>query len=193
MVIYADNLFNILRSKLKYIEIKKNHKHHNETSIDSYDMIIFGYGRVGFEFVRTAQKTNKNYLVVDYNPETISHMRGDGINFRFGDAEDVEFLDEIGLSKANMVISTIPDIDVNILLVRHYRRENCSGSVIVSSHSISETQSLYNEGATYVIMSHFLGAHFASQMIFEHENDPSVFAKARNIQLSQLSRAGQIS
>jgi Trk K+ transport system NAD-binding subunit len=154
-------------------------------------MIIFGYGRVGYEFVRTARELAASYLVVDYDPRTIAHLRGEEIPFRFGDAEDIEFLDEIELGKASVVVSTIPDPNVNILLVRHYRRTNPDGIIVVVSHNIAETRSLYLEGASYVVMPHYLGAEKASGMIASHWDDPATFERARNEQLSHMTEHEQ--
>jgi Kef-type K+ transport system membrane component KefB len=186
LVLYADKIFDLVKNKLKFIEIRKNKSEKNIHDVKNYDMIIFGYGRVGYEFVKTAQKINASYLVIDYNPDTISNMRGDGIEFRFGDAEDVEFLEEIKLTEASKIISTIPDPNINQLLVRYYRQKNSTGVIITTSHNVHETKALYNEGATYVIMPHYLGAYHAGEMILNHLTNAEAFEEARNIQLSQI-------
>jgi len=186
MVIYADTIFDLIKNKLKFIEIRKNKSEKNIQDAKNYDMIIFGYGRVGYEFVKTAQKIGASYLVIDYNPDTVSNMRGDGVEFRFGDAEDVEFLEEIKLTEAGKIISTIPDPNINQLLVRYYRQKNKTGVIITTSHNVHETKALYNEGATYVIMPHYLGAYHAGEMILNHMTNAEAFEEARNIQLSQI-------
>ena len=192
LVIYADYIFDILKNKLSFLEIRKNKKENNISDANKYEMIIFGYGRVGYEFVKTAQKIKASYLVVDYNPETISNMRGDGVEFRFGDAEDVEFLEEIKMTEAIKIISTIPDPNINQLLVRYYRQKNSTGVIIVTSHNVHEAKALYNEGATYVIMPHYLGAYHAGEMILNHMTNAEAFEQARNIQLAQIVASQKI-
>lgn len=185
-VLYADKIYEKIKPFLSLLEIRKNNKENNSESNNSYDTIIFGYGRVGYEFVKIAQKMNETYLVVDYNPEVVSKINNNGINFKFGDAEDVEFLDEIGLIKSKKIVSTIPDFDINMLLVKHYRNENKDGVIITTSHFISEARKLYTQGSTYVIMSHYLGAHHASEMILKYEQEKDIFEKSKKIQLSQI-------
>lgn len=192
LVIYADYIFDALKNKLRFLEIRKNKAENNLSDSKKYEMIIFGYGRVGYEFVKTAQKINASYLVVDYNPETISNMRGDGVEFRFGDAEDVEFLEEIKMTEAVKIISTIPDPNINQLLVRYYRQKNSTGVIIVTSHNVHEAKALYNEGATYVIMPHYLGAYHAGEMILNHMTNAEAFEQARNIQLAQIVASQKI-
>ena len=188
LILYADSIYEYVKPALKKIELRKVAKNSEQTSEVVSEMIIFGYGRVGYEFVKVAQKLNEQYIVVDYNPDTIKHLRGENVNFIFGDAEDVEFLDEIKIDKAKVIVSTIPDPNINLLLIRHYRRFNQDGHIIVSSHSVSETEALYAEGATYVIMSKHLGATHASEMILHFKEDINIFEKARNKQLSDISK-----
>lgn len=186
LILYGEQLYIFLKKVLHMLEIRTHHHREKDGSEGAHEMIIFGYGRVGFEFVRTAQKLEISYIVVDYDPEAVAHLRGEGVSFRFGDAEDVEFLDEIHLHKAKIVVSTIPDPNVNLLLVRQYRKNNPTGIIVVVSHNVSETRSLYLEGASYVVMPHYLGAHHAAKMIAEHGHDIATFEKARNMQLAQI-------
>lgn len=188
LIMYGEKLYAVLKKPLRFLEIRTPTHREKHGRHEHYDMIIFGYGRVGYEFVRTAQAIGFSYLVVDYNPETVANLRGEGVSFRFGDAEDVEFLEEIGLTKARIVVSTIPDPDINLLLVRHYRRVNADGVIMPLSHQVSEARSLYLEGATYVIMPHFLGAEHASAMLAKFHDDPESLEKARNRQLANYSR-----
>ena len=187
LMLYGDKIYSILKKVLALIEIRKHPHREKYLGEKNHEMIIFGYGRVGFEFVRSAQKLDVSYVVVDYNPETVANLRGEGVSFRFGDAEDVEFLDEIHLWKAKIVVSTIPDPNVNMLLVRQYREKNATGVIVVVSHNVPETRALYLEGASYVVMPHYLGAEHASKMIALHGFDVETFEKARNTQLAQIA------
>lgn len=192
LVLYADQIYEKIRPFLSLLEIKKNNHEENKSFDIAYDMIIFGYGRVGYEFVKVAQKTNASYLVVDYNPDIISNVNNKGINFKFGDVEDVEFLDEIQVIKAKKVVSTIPDFDVNMLLIKHYRNKNKDGVIITTSHYIGETKKLYGAGATYVIMPHYLGAYHASDMLQKYEKEKDVFDKSKEIQFLQIENQEKI-
>ena len=99
----------------------------------------------------------------------------------------MELLEEIHLEKAKVVVSTIPDPNVNLLLVRQYRAKNSEGIIVVVSHSVPETKALYLEGASYVVMPHYLGAEHASKMITKSGLDVTTFEKARNAQLAQIA------
>ncbi|MDD3662375.1 MAG: cation:proton antiporter [Candidatus Pacebacteria bacterium] len=187
LVLYADQIYEKVKPLLSFLEIRKNNHENNIEKSEAYDMIIFGYGRVGYEFVRIAKKINATYLVVDYNPEVISNIHNKGINFKFGDAEDVDFLEEIQMTKAKKIVSTIPDFDVNMLLTRHYRDKNKDGIIITTSHFVADAKKLYESETTYVIMSHYLGAYHASEMLLKHHNQElDIFDKSKEIQLTQI-------
>ncbi len=186
MVLYSDKIYKKIKPFLSLIEIRKNNNENNIDNNNSYDIIIFGFGRVGYEFVKVAKKMNSTYLIVDHDPSVIKNIQNLGLNFRFGDAEDVDFLDEINIKEAKKIISTIPDFDTNMLLTEYYREKNKNGIIITTSHFINKAKALYKKGSTYVIMSHYLGAYHASEMILKHETDSNIFEKAREIQISQI-------
>jgi len=186
LVLYSDQIYNKIKPFLSLLEIRKNNHENKTDDHNSYDIIIFGYGRVGYDFVKVAQKINATYLVIDHNPESMSNAEKMNISFKFGDAEDVDFLDEIGMTNASKIISTIPDFNTNMLLAKHYRDKNKEGIIITTSHFIDEAKKLYEMGSTYVIMSHYLGAYHASEMIIKHETEKDIFEKSKIIQLSQI-------
>lgn len=188
---YSQQLYGKLKHLLKLFEWRKRSKHEPRDSAIGPEMIIFGYDRVGYEFVHTAQRLGTQYIVVDFNPACIRKLQTAEIPFRFGDAEDVEFLQEIGMSEARIVVSTIPDFRVNRLLVSYYRRFNPEGIIMVISHDIKEAKDLYLQGATYVIMPHYLGAHHAAHMINEFAFDVEKFDKERNKHLARISKREQ--
>ena len=151
-------------------------------------MIFFGYHRVGEDFSEAARHIKAKFFAVDFNPSAIKRLEEEGIPFKYGDADDVEFLREINFSQIKLIVSTIPDFETNMLITKTYREENKSGIVITMSHDIVQTKKLYLAGATYVVMPHYLGAHQASKMIEKYAFDVDGFDKERNIHLLRLEK-----
>lgn len=185
---YSVKLHKILKHILPMFEIRKITHREPKTYCDASDIIIFGYDRVGFDFVTAAESLESKYLVVDFNPKSIKKLQDANVPFRFGDADDVEFLQEICLGDSKIVISTIPDIKTNLLILRTYRKFNSEGIIILISHDINEAKELYLHGATYVMMPHYLGAHHASKMISDYGYDITQFEKERNKHLNHLAK-----
>ena len=114
-------------------------------------------------------------MVVDFNPKSITRLAASSIPYRYGDAEDVEFLQEIRVAEARLIISTIPDLKTNLLLIDYYRSRNATGIIITISHDVENTRELYEAGASYVIMPYHLGAKHAASLIHTHQFDSAGF------------------
>ena len=192
-VLHADRVYIALRPVLLFLELRKKLiEEKDKEDVTKETMIIFGYDRVGYDFVHMAQKINKDYFVVDFNPNLIPKFKKNNIPFRFGDADDIDFLEDIGVEKAGMVVSTIPDFKTNLNLVTYYRSHNANGIIIAVSHTIKNTQELYEKGASFVVMSHYLGAMHASRMIEAHNLRPDTFEKEKQQHLEYLQKRQQL-
>lgn len=188
LILYADPIYERLRPLLEAISIRKRHHREAKESHDNPDIVIFGYDRVGHEFVSAAAGVSPKYIVVDYDPRMIGRLQAEGVPFRYGDAEDVEFLQEIGFASARLVVSSLPDQQANLLLVRFYRAHNPGGVIITLAHDLDGARDLYAAGASYVVMPHHLGAHHAALMIARHGFEASAFDEERNAHLARLAR-----
>ena len=187
LILYADKIYPRVKSILKILEFRKSIiESEGSDSQEVYNMIIFGYDRVGYDFVNIAEKMNSKHLVVDLDPSSIEKMKVNGIPHRFGDADDVNFLEEIKVSDAEIIISTIPDFKTNLGLVTYYRNHNPHGIVIVVSHNIQNTKELYEHGASFVVMPQYLGASYASSMIQTHGTGANAFEQEKQKHLEYL-------
>lgn len=188
LILYNDKIYKRCTWLLKLIELRRVATKGRTSQHEKSDIIIFGYDRVGSDFVQAAENLGKSYLVVDFNPRSVAKLREQKIPYRYGDAEDVEFLQELEFSEAQLVVSTIPSFDANMIIVQQYRKVNSTGIVMVLSHDIHQAKALYLAGASYVVMPHYLGAHYAAQMISRHGFDHGEFERERNLHLAKLSK-----
>lgn len=170
MIIYSDKIYRHISRYLKVFEKSGRKKdEHRYDKENNYDIVLFGFNRIGFDVFESLKKMKGKILVIDYDPDIIRKLAEEGIDCRYGDANDTEMLEEINFSKANMVVSTIPDFDTNIMIVNRAIKANKNTIIIVVSHQIDEALRLYDQGASYVIMPHFLGGHYISTMIEENQ------------------------
>jgi len=98
----------------------------------------------------------------------------------------LEFLNELNFKKVKMVVSTIPDLEINSLLINKIKQFNSKAIVIAVSNYINEAIELYNRGATYVIMPHFLVGYRISNLIKDYNLDLEKFLKERSSHLEFL-------
>ena len=126
--------------------------------------------------------------MVDYDPETIIHLAKEGIDCRYGDGSDSEFLNELNFSKIKMMISTIPDFDTNLLLINRIKEHNSKVIILVVSTDIDKSIELYNNGATYVIMPHFLGGQHTTTLIENYGFDFDKFFEEKVSHMENLKK-----
>ncbi|RME59510.1 sodium:proton exchanger [Candidatus Parcubacteria bacterium] len=163
LILYTEKLYPLLRTPLSIFERKKVRREGAHSS--RYSCILFGYNRIGYDFLKTFLDAHRSFLVVDYDPEVIDELEKKKFPYVFGDASDIELLETLPIDKATTIISTIPDLETNLLILRHSRNRNRNALIMLVAHNINEALLLYREGADYVIMPHFLGGKYASLLM----------------------------
>jgi voltage-gated potassium channel Kch len=164
MIVYSDKIYPRISRFLTVFENKGNENERKRIKKD-YDAILFGYNRIGFGILRSFKKIKMKYLVVDFNPDTVSSLNKLGVPCLYGDAYDLEFLEEMHLDKAKIIVSTIPDFETNLLLLETIRKVNKDAIVILRSDKIEDAFYFYRKKANYVLTPHFLGGEYVAKMI----------------------------
>jgi Kef-type K+ transport system membrane component KefB/Trk K+ transport system NAD-binding subunit len=129
-------------------------------------ILLFGANRMGHQLLATLGRMKKQVMVVDHNPEVIKRLLRKDIECVFGDIEDLEFLQEMGLAEADMVVSTIPNLAANLYLIEQ-TRESAGGKtlIVLTAEQVDEALELYDAGADYVILPHLLGGEQAARLL----------------------------
>ena len=115
--------------------------------------------------VKTLKRLKKNLLIIDFNPEVIRKLIKERMPCLYGDVGDIEVLERLNLKNASMVISTVPTRRDNLLLIRKTKEANKNAIIFVAANQLDEALSLYDAGADYVILPHFLGGEHLSVLI----------------------------
>lgn len=157
-----------------------------DEKIEAYDVWVFGYHRIGWRVCEALRKKNVKFAVVDFSPDAVSKLKHRGIPVFFGDAADVEFLEELPLEKAKMIISTLPEPDDQRTLVSHARQRSKKIRIIANLYHSSDLDELYNAGADYVMMPHLLGGAWIATILQEEPWTKHTFQKLRKEQRKEL-------
>jgi len=88
------------------------------------DVLMVGYDRLGYNIFDTLVKKKHNFVVVDYNPEVIKDMVKKKIPCIYGDIGDVEILKRLELKNTKLVISTVPNKEDSLMLLKKTKRIN---------------------------------------------------------------------
>ena len=184
MVLYSAKLYSTFSDYLSIFERKKVKE---KIRIDqNTDAVLFGYNRIGFGILTSLKKIKENYLVVDFNPETIFNLKKLEIPCVYGDVDDDALLQELPLKNLKIAVSTIPEIETNELLLETLKTANPKVIVILRAHTIEDAMILYRKGADYVLTPHFLGGEYLAEMIKETKTDPEGYKKEREKHIKML-------
>ncbi len=186
-ILYAEKIYAYLSPYLSWFERKGQKKdEYKIRNHQQYDLILLGHNRIGYDVLKSIKDQHKKCLVVDFNPNTIIELTKNRIPCLYGDAGDVELLNQLNFAKVKMVISTIPDPDTNLLLINHIKQRNPRIIIIVIAHQIDDAMKFYDEGATYVLMPHFVGGSHISELIERYNFDVKKFLDEKIKHISYL-------
>lgn len=168
-IIHGNRLYAALSPYLSIFERKERKvddgKYHQNKD---YDIILFGYNRIGYDLMKSFRKMKKGFLIVDNNPEVILKLADSGVECRYGDAQDIELLADLPIKNAKIIISTIPDLDTNLFLLAEIKKVNRGAIFVAVSHQIEDALELYEAGATYVLTPHFVGGQHTANLLDKH-------------------------
>ncbi|MEK7561555.1 MAG: cation:proton antiporter [Patescibacteria group bacterium] len=186
MITFSDRLFGIFEKHLDLFERQKAEGEHLPTQ--NNELVLFGYQRGGHEFINLFKKLKKKYVVIDYDPEVIDILVNRKINYLYGDATDAELLEEAGLQHAKLVVSTIPDFEINEFLLGWLGHKNPRAVAIMHADDPLEAAKLYEAGASYVILPHYIGSEQVSTFISNSGLSKEAFKKQRKKHLDYLEK-----
>lgn len=130
------------------------------------DVIVFGMGRFGGRIARALHEKGVAVLGIDFDPEVVRSGRRE-IPFRYGDAEDPVLVETLPLAAARWVVSTIPDLDLNLALVKSLRHHGYEGKIAMTAHSAADAGRLKRAGVTRVLQPFEDAADFAARTLFD--------------------------
>ena len=114
-------------------------------------VVIVGYGRVGEQVVAVAQSLGIPHLVIESDVERVDALNRMGTRTLYGDAANSEVLTHAGLTRARLLVSTVPE-DATGELVVAAARDLAPGLPIISRTSTEAgVRTLANLGAQVVI------------------------------------------
>jgi Kef-type K+ transport system membrane component KefB/Trk K+ transport system NAD-binding subunit len=185
---FSISLFNKMSFLLNIFEGKK-HKKEIKTNKESYDVILFGYHRIGYKLLNSIKDLKSSFAVVDFNPKVVLSLAKKGISTIYGDAGSKDFLRELPLNKAKIIISTIPDLETNMIIKERLKELNHSAVFIATTEQPIHALDLYKVGVDYVILPHHLGGDFAAHMIKSFQIDKSKYKQAGKNHKQELKKA----
>ncbi len=186
LIIHNDRIYKMLESYISVFERKKIKEKLINIKRKQYDIIILGYHRMGYTIMKSMRNKSR-VLIIDFNPSIIKDCRKRGYNCIYGDISDEEVLKRIISFNPKVVVSTIPNFEDNLLLIKKIQKKKKRVLFFVTTNKINEALSLYRAGADYVILPHFLGGDKASNLLQEFlEKELRDIHRERDLHIEEL-------
>jgi Kef-type K+ transport system membrane component KefB len=161
MITYSHQLYALFEPVLGIFERRGTPREPSEAADRndaSYNTIIFGLGRFGTAIGLRLKKRGIRVLGVDFNPQAARRWRELGLEAKFGDASDPEFVAELPFRGAEWMVSTVPlhptglsHEDTRRTLIQLARSAGFSGQIAAAAHSSGDREALFGAGVDLVL------------------------------------------
>ncbi len=156
------------------------------------EVILIGYDRIGYKVFKTLQKLKKSCVIVDFNPDIIKKLISNKISCIYGDIGDLEVIERLDIKHVSLIVSTIPNVDDNLLLIKKVKKVNTKAKIIVTANLVDEALELYDAGADYVILPHYLGGEHVALLLEDISTDINKLLKTKLSHIKDLKLRKEI-
>ncbi|ACD83418.1 potassium channel family protein [Candidatus Methylacidiphilum infernorum] len=147
--------------------------------------IVCGYGRTGRYVVEELKAEGKSYVIIDTDPEKISHLSARGELAILGSGSDEEVLIEAKIKEAKGVAAVTSIDNENILIVLTARFLNPSILIVSRASSKNFEQKLIKAGANHVLLPQKVAAWRITSMLIRPEV-ADFFCEVANVEGNEL-------
>lgn len=168
MILHANSLYHYLESHLSFFERKHlsdQDLQNSGVSLLSDHIALIGAHRMGETILESLLSEKEHVVVVDFDPDVIFRLRQRGISCVFGDIADSEIQERLQLEKARLIISTVPDVEDNVQLLKSLRKFSKKAKTVIMAQDVHDEMLLYKAGADAVIVPHVIGGKHLAKLI----------------------------
>lgn len=181
-IIYSNRLYDLISGFLPFLKSKRffeNSLHMTEDKI--YSFVCLGFGDTGKRVFSDGTINKKDVLIVDFDPRALKEAGKLNFQILYGDVSDLETIDFVLKTKPKIVVSTIMNVDSNIVLAKKLQKKDAGASLIVLSHTVQDAQKLCAEGIEFVLVPSIVTADKVKTILKDIKED-------RNFELSWFKR-----
>jgi voltage-gated potassium channel len=137
----------------------------NEIEKLSGHAIVCGFGRIGVQLAKELARARQNFVVLERSPTKIAEARGAGFLVYAGDATDEAALRAVGIERARVLATVLPDDAANVFITLSARNLNARVEIIARGEAPTTEGKLIHAGADKVVMPTHIGAERIAEMI----------------------------
>ena len=185
LIIYSEKVYRKLKKFLKIFEKKKTY----ELGVDEAEnyfreIVLIGVHRTGQNIAFSLDK--EKILIIDFDPEIVKKMKKLGFLVLYGDISDKDIFDLAKIDQAKLIISTSPDLDVNLSILEELKIKNSQIKIVLRAETEKEAIILYKHGADYVLLPNFTAGQYFGRTINLAKDDFKILDDLRKYDLVNL-------
>lgn len=127
--------------------------------------IVCGYGRIGSLVCKELSNHNKDFVVIDNNPEAIEEMGNTGFLYMAHDATDEEILMKAGIMHAKGIVTAVRSDADNVFITLTARGLRPDIFVLARASEEKNEKKLKRAGATRVVSPYLIGGKRMAQVL----------------------------
>ncbi len=176
MIIYSHSLYGRLSP---WLEVFERRVPHRELALEGScaretrpDVVVFGLGRYGARLATRLAAEGVHVLGVEFDPERVGELQSKGIDVRFGDGQDDDFLDTLPLDPTTWVVSTLPDVASSRALLAALAARGLAGRTVVVARDEAQGATFEALGAARVLYPFRDAADFTAEHLIKWLRPP---------------------
>ena len=155
MILYAQPLYERLAPWLRVFErsqpLRELAAESQKAGTREAEVIVFGLGRYGSRLFEQLRADGVEVIGVDFDPEAVRELQGQGLPVLFGDGEDPDFLESLPLRHARWVITTFPQWESNRALLHALKAVHYRGQVVGAVRDAAHGRALADAGVDQIL------------------------------------------
>ena len=176
MITHWKTLYRKFAGKISFMEranLKKDEIFETEENLENLKghVVVVGGDQMGLSIVEALENKDMEVVVVDFDPSIVKTLKEKKVHRLFGDISDLDIQERAQIDNAKLVISTIPDTDDNMLLLKELKHENRKAKIVMMALDAKDAKLLYKSGADYVILPHLAGGRQIAKIILDDHID----------------------
>ncbi len=191
---YDRTIYNLFYPLLVKIETKPKFFDIETVQKDlSNHVVVIGAHRMASRIIDTLKERKENFVVLDYNPERVKCLLQEGVHCVYGDYGNIHVLENLHIAQAKIVISTVPNFNDNLRLIKMVKDVNKKALLIITSNKTMDSLMLYRDGADFVVFPEYVaGQKVADYLIHLNSKGIKKWGKHYRISLVEEIRKNHL-
>ncbi|MBI5038069.1 MAG: cation:proton antiporter [Candidatus Kerfeldbacteria bacterium] len=181
LILHGHTVYKRIQNYLNIFEKKNAHEKVVIQQNLRGPIILVGAHRLGGHLLHAIDK--QKLVVVEFDPIVVKQLQQQKYKVVYGDITDTETLELVHVEDAYILISTIPSLEDNIVIVEKInalrKMAKRLPTVIVTAYNAWEARHLYEAGADYVVLPHFLGGKHLASLVHDGRIDNKMLSEWR--------------